>query len=83
MYKKNMKDMKKYKVLEVNNKIENVNGHFNCNQSSYTISCTVKNIETDEVVIVNKDTNDDYLIRIIEIIDNNDLIVGDEFIIRN
>jgi hypothetical protein len=74
--------MKKFKVLEVNNKIESVTDHFNCNQSSYTVSCTVKNIETNEIVTINEDSTDDFLIRIIEMIDNYDLVVNDEFIIR-
>lgn len=72
----------KYKVLEVNNIIEEVTGHFNCTHSSYTESCVVEDLETGEIINVDEKTACGLRAEILDKVDNFDLIVGDEFTIK-
>ena len=71
-----------YKVLEINNIVEPVEGKFNCTYQSYTKDCIIENQLTGEVIKINDDTNDVLLKKIINFVDNNDCIVGDEFNIK-
>ena len=74
--------MKRFKVLEVNNIIEEVSGHFNCTHSSYTKSCVVEDLETGEKISIDKKTACGLRAEIIDKIDNYDYEVGDEFRIK-
>ena len=75
--------MKRFKVLEVNNVIEEVTGHFNCTHSSYTKSCVVKDLETGEIISIDEKTASGIKAVIINKVDDGDCVVGDEFIIRD
>ena len=68
-----------YKVLEVNNIVEQVTGHSNCTYSSYTESCVIQDIETGEIINIDGKTANGRETQILEKVDNFDLIVGDEF----
>jgi hypothetical protein len=59
----------KFKVLEVNNIVEN--------STSYTESCIVENLITTEVININKNTASDLELEIINKVDNFDLEVKD------
>jgi hypothetical protein len=59
----------KFKVLEVNNIVEN--------STSYTESCIVENLTTTEVININKNTVSDLELEIINKVDNFDLEVKD------
>jgi hypothetical protein len=69
------KDMKTFKVLEVINEVDN--------SSSYTVSCIVKNILTGEIININQENAFGLELKIINKVDNYDLEVDDEFIIRD
>jgi hypothetical protein len=71
-----------YKVLEINNIVESIEGKFNCAYQSYTKYCIIKNQLTGDIIKINDDTNDILLKKIINFIDNNDCMVGDEFNIK-
>jgi hypothetical protein len=74
--------MRKFKVLEVNNIIEDVTGMINCTESSYTESCIVQDLETNEIINVCKETASGLTLDILNKVDENDCIVGDHFRIR-
>ena len=74
--------MRRFKVLEVNNVIENVTEMVNCTKSSYTESCIVQDLETNEIINVNKKTASGLTLDILNKVDENDCIVGDHFRIR-
>jgi hemerythrin superfamily protein len=74
--------MRKFKVLEVNNIIEDVIGMINCTKSSYTESCVVQDLETGEIISVNKKTANGLTLNILNKVDDNDCIVGDHFRIK-
>jgi hypothetical protein len=59
----------KFKILEVNNIVEN--------STSYTESCIVENLITKEVISINRDIVSDLELEIINKIDNFDLEVKD------
>lgn len=59
-----------FKVLEVNNVIEN--------STSYTESCVVQNLVTKEVISINSNTVSDLELIIINQVDKFDLEVEDE-----
>ena len=59
----------KFKVLEINNIVEN--------SISYTESCIVENLTTTEVININKNTASDLELEIINKVDNFDLEVKD------
>ena len=67
--------MKTFKVLEVINEVDN--------SSSYTVSCIVKNILTGEIININQENAFGLELKIINKVDNYDLEVDDEFIIRD
>ena len=71
-----------YKVLEVNHIIEPIKGKFNCTNQSWVKNCIVKNQFTGEIIKIDSNTNNINLKKIIDFIDNNDSIVGDEFNIK-
>jgi hypothetical protein len=71
-----------YKVLEVNHVIESIKDKFNCTNQSWTKNCIVKNQFTGEVIKIDSNINSISLKKIIDFIDNNDSIVGDEFNIK-
>jgi hypothetical protein len=71
-----------YKVLEINNVIEPIEGKFNCTYSSYTKDCIIENQFTGEIINVSNDINDINLKKIINFIDDHDCMVGDEFNIK-
>ena len=78
-----------YLVLEVNHvefemtdeyKKERGITESHINWGSYTQSCTIKNQLTNEVYQISRDNNpQDELLKIIDTVDYNDLIVGDKF----
>jgi hypothetical protein len=70
--------MKRFKVLEVNNKEENHSNY----TSSYTISCTVEDLETDSVININNETDNELHLKIINKIGIYHLEVGDELGIK-
>lgn len=74
--------MKKFKVLEVNNIIEEVTGMINCTKSSYTKSCVVQDLETSEIINIDRETASELTLDILNKIDDNDCIVGDHVIMR-
>lgn len=71
-----------YKVLEVNHVIEPIKGKFNCINQSWIKNCIVKNQLTKEIIKIDSNTNNISLKKIIDFIDNNDCVVGDEFNIK-
>jgi len=74
--------MRKFKVLEVNNVIENVTEMINCTESSYTESCIVQDLETNEIININKETASGLMLDILNKVYDNDCIVGDHVIMR-
>jgi hemerythrin superfamily protein len=70
------------KVLEVNNIIEEVTGYINCTHSSYTKSCVVEDLETGEIINIDEKTACGLRAEILDKVDNYDLMVGDEFTIK-
>jgi hypothetical protein len=70
--------MKRFKVLEVNNKEENQSNY----TSIYTISCTVEDLETGNIININNETDNELQIKIINKIDEYHLEVGDELGIK-
>ena len=66
--------MKRFKVLEVNNIVEN--------STSYTKSCVVENLETKEIISITDENAAGLRAEIIDKIDNYDLVIGDEFKIK-
>ena len=67
--------MKRFKVLEVNNVIKN--------STSYTKSCVVEDLETKEIISIIDENACGLRAEIIDKIDDFDLIVGDEFKIKD
>jgi hypothetical protein len=67
--------MKRFKVLEVNNEV--------INSTSYIKSCIVENLETNEIISIDEKTAGGLRAKIIDKIDNYDLVVDDEFTIRD
>jgi len=67
--------MKLFKVLEVINEVNN--------SSSYTVSCIVKNMLTGEIINIEQKNASGLELKIIDKVDNYDLEVDDEFIIRD
>ena len=63
--------MKRFKVLEVN-----------CNVQSCVDSCVVENLETGEIINVDKKTASGLRAEIIEKVENYDLVIDDEFKLR-
>ena len=63
--------MKRFKVLEVN-----------LNVQSCVNSCVVENLETGEIINVDKKTTSELKDEIIEKVENYDLVIGDEFKLR-
>jgi hypothetical protein len=63
--------MKRFKVLEVN-----------LNVQSCVNSCVVENLETGEIINVNEKTASGLKLKIIEKVENYDLLIGDEFKIK-
>jgi len=72
----------RYKVLEVNNIIEEVTGYINCTHSNYTKSCAVEDLETGEIINIDEKTACGLRAEILDKVDNFNLIVGDEFTIK-
>ena len=80
----------KYLVLEVNNVEFKMTDEYKKERgiiepyittAGYTQSCTVRDQVTGEILKIDRDTNpQDELLKIINTVDFNDLIVGDEFI---
>jgi hypothetical protein len=64
--------MKRFKVLEVN-----------LNVQSCVNSCIVENLETGEIINVNEKTASGLKLKIIEKVENYDLVIGDEFKIKD
>ncbi len=64
--------MKRFKILEVN-----------CNIQSCVDSCIVENLETGEIINVNEKTASGLKLKIIEKVENYDLLIGDEFKIKD
>jgi len=64
--------MKRFKVLEVN-----------LNVQSCVNSCVVENLETGEIINVNEKTASGLKLKIIEKVENYDLLIGDEFKIKD
>ena len=64
--------MKRFKVLEVN-----------CNVQSCVDSCVVENLETGEIINVNEKTASGLRAEIIDKVENYDLLIGDEFKIKD
>jgi hypothetical protein len=74
--------MRKFKVLEVNNVIEEVTGMINCTKSSYTKSCVVQDLETSEIINIDIETASGLTLDILNRVDDMDCIVGDYVKIR-
>ena len=64
--------MKRFKVLEVN-----------CNIQSCVDSCVVEDLETGEVINTDEKTASGLKFKIIEKVENYDLLIGDEFKIKD
>lgn len=71
-----------YKVLEINNIVEPIEGKFNCTYQSYTKDCVIENQLTGEIIKIDNTTNDILLKKIINFVDDHDCIVGDVFNIK-
>jgi hypothetical protein len=72
--------MKRFKVLEVNNVYSWKNS---CTIQSCVDSCVVEDLETGEIINVDEKTASGLRAEIIDKIDNYDLVIGDEFRIRD
>jgi hypothetical protein len=70
-----------YQLLKINPILETLEDKPNCSYSSLVNSCCVKYIPTGEIIDIQSDTKDPKLLRIINFVDDNDLIVGDLFYI--
>jgi hypothetical protein len=72
--------MKRFKVLEVDNV-------WSCKNKQYIQSCVgscvVEDLETGEIINVDEKTASGLRAEIIDKIDNYDLVIGDEFRIRD
>jgi hypothetical protein len=68
-----------YQVTKINPILETLKDKPNCSVSSFISSCCVKYIPTGEIIEIQSNTKDSKLLRIINFVDDNDLIVGDLF----